>query len=1278
MISQVACVPRICQSCRQGLLLRRNPTFGAARFFHPDTVLQRRGNDPSAVQSKARIEALISGKTWEEDKPSRNARGSRGRKRGGTNSSVVQSKARIEALISGKAWEEDKPSRVSRGSRGKKRQNTPKSRGTRDDELPDWGLTSEQKKPVGEEKRNSRDRDGEISTLRGMIHGQLYDLTPTLTRSKNMESWIEHTPRGSLNVEEHRIPEGKSTTNVEENRAPKIREIITGAKEYENFESNDKIIPTDTKPLEDDRPSNNETVLGHALESSGDISEDVSSNSLGFTPGSISISEPETSITELVSTAQVSDDGTTAEKDEAPASLEEPRSHAKRDFKHELLQKQSISIAALGEDISALVLPNPDKLKRKTNPIVSLPRDRRVLGSALDWESLLDDTDSLEDISVQVKRNIEEFRPKDSSVKKAKDFKKLIRALVDGFTKDQLTAYFRQTLEISNRAANETPKYPWLVKETAWVPSNSEILGVFSPKQKVAYLILKDAWALDIQEQVEGLGAVFVTLRPDVFDLISNPSTGALEFLQSGILDESNNEDIIADKKNELHIYARKASVRTIMSRIDEAVASMRTQELSVKGIDSLDLHKDVLARLSSITRTSIQYHKEDSILNVKWLDQYSPAANTKPAPNVPSLQIENPPDVVLRLLLQDRHIRDGFKSTSDYCTLPPSKTGMFMPHGREVRSLSWRNKMRTWYRYVMPVGKPSPENPTPLKLSSSKRLLRRTSKLKTDGAQVRFSATFGHILHSDPVPSSSSRKKTTGHRVLLPVLPHPAAFTRLIGPERSNPPINKSSSIVLNFIPTQHDSKAPEVRLSLPVNADDDFSNFTMSAESKLYAISPIHQQDFSCPRESVDVRVNQQSELPLDLAKQSHIRGFFDASEFNLVEGRLRTPSHTQISLPSKLLLEPSKGKKATSEVAYTFAGLEIHQTMDLQWHNHILRYNSIEAGQHGGTRQELSLQAVQDPKGPTSAVHRAQFLHAVTGIISGKYFSWEEGYKAIRKLPEEHELDSEQNQDYGNAKGLKVDTPTLHVDDAWSRPTAEGYIRSAESTSIHEQCDRTLESGEELSIVIRQVLSGEEGLQSTRYTNQGEDAIRAGEKLVSLIEETLAQEAPPLEGSNIPSDDHPAAVSAIDEAEDVIRTTEHLTASIEDTVLKQPSRDGMEVLVQEVTPSEGRTIPSDDDLTSNATIDKAEDVLRTTEQLTKIIEVSLQEQNSRGSEDTQNQETGPSGSDRITSDGHSSSTFDEVENAIRTAEQLATVIEEAVEKQKSHEGVDGREMS
>ncbi|CAH0017008.1 unnamed protein product [Clonostachys rhizophaga] len=1188
MISQVACVPRICQSCRQGLLLRRNPTFSAARFFHPDTVLQRRGNDASVVQSKARIEALISGKPWEEEKP----------------------------------------------SGGRKRRNTPKSRRIQDDELPDWGLSSEQKKPVTEKKKPVvqkkrraaqkpkafRDRDGETSTSRSNIHSQLYDLSPTISRSKNSNMWKEAAAKGLSDVEGHRISRGKSTTNYEENWASKIEEIKTDAKEYDEG----KTTPTATVSLEDDRPSNNEIVSGNAPGSLGASPEDVPSNSLGFTPESISITGAETFNAEAVSTAQAGDDSAIAEADEGSADSERPRSYAKREFKHQHLEQRNISISALGEDISALVLSNPDKLKRKTNPVVSLPRDRGVLGSELDWTSLLDDTDALDDISVQVRRNIEEFRPKDSSVIKAKDFKKIIRALFNGFTNEQLAAYFRQTLETSSRATNETPKYPWLVKQTTWVPSNPELLGPLSPKQKVAYLILKEAWALDIQEQNEGLGAVSVTLRPDVFELISNPSTGALKSLQYDILDESSNEDIVAnEKKHELGIYARKASVRTILSRIDEAAASMRTQELSVQGVDSLDLQKDVLARLSSITKTSIQYRKEDSILNVKWLDQHSPAANTKPSPSGPSLQVESPPDIVLRLLLQDRYIRDRFQSTSDYCVLPPSETAMFMPHGREVRSLSWRNKLRTWSRYVMPVGKSSSENTAQLKLSSSKRLLRKTSKLKTDGPQVRFAATFGHILHSDAAaPSPSKRKKTTGHRVLLPVLPHPAAFTRLIGKGKANPPLSKSSSIVLNFIPTQHDSKAPEVRLSLPVNADDDFSDFTMSDESKLYAISPIHQQDFLCPRESVDVRVTQQSELPLDLAKQSHIREFFRASEFNLVEGRLRTPSHTQISLPAHLLPEPSKDAQTASEVGYTFAGLEIHQTMDLEWHDHILRYNSIEAGQHGGTRQELSLQAVQDPNGPTNAVHRSQFLHAVNGIVTGKFFSWTEGYKAIRKLPEEHELDSEQNQGYKNMEGLKVDTPDFHPDDTWSHASGESHVHSAEPTSIYEQSDRTLESGEELSLIVRQALSGEEGLQSTRYTNQGEDAIRAGERLVRMIEEALAQEAAPVEGGNITSDDHHASISAITQAEDVLRTTEQLTITIEESLEEQKSQGREETLGQEATPPESDSITFDDLIPS--------------------------------------------------------STLDEAENGLRTAEQLVTIVEEAVEKQKSDEGVDGRNTS
>jgi hypothetical protein len=306
---------------------------------------------------------------------------------------------------------------------------------------------------------------------------------------------------------------------------------------------------------------------------------------------------------------------------------------------------------------------------------------------------------------------------------------------------------------------------------------------------------------------------------------------------------------------------------------------------------------------------------------------------------------------------------------------------------------------MRSWTRLVAPIGKPSPDQEPP-----EIRMTVPEPEISPGLEEGRhLTASFGHILHeSADVTTSKDGPQNARHFALSPIVPHPAAFTDMLSD--SEQAVRRQVFILLNFAPSpQHAGQAPEVKLRLPVDPEDDFSSFTMPETASLYAVQPQLRQLVMLPEASTDVRLTQDKTLDMDLADQRHVRRFFADSEFNLTEGRLQTPSKVGIFLPQEWLTS-SSGEDNKTLVDYTFAGLEIHQTVDLGWKGHTLKYSSIEAGQHGGTRQELSLEAAV-PEDALAVDEVVQgFTREVAQIALGKVFPWAGGHALVREIPEE----------------------------------------------------------------------------------------------------------------------------------------------------------------------------------------------------------------------------------------------------------------------------------
>lgn len=200
----------------------------------------------------------------------------------------------------------------------------------------------------------------------------------------------------------------------------------------------------------------------------------------------------------------------------------------KRSLQDERIQSRSVPVAALGEQIEAIMLKNPNEMKRPKRPA------RRIQDKAPEAKVKLDaerdlmmeevEENNQETLEAALK-HIDDLRPVDRTILPMKDFDALANTLVDGFKSSQLTRYYnRERLTAHNRSLQKPPSYSWVDNLSPWEPAKPDHWGPLRPKQRQVILIMQTIWNLEVKEQVEGLGRTLVWLEPRIFQLIARKS----------------------------------------------------------------------------------------------------------------------------------------------------------------------------------------------------------------------------------------------------------------------------------------------------------------------------------------------------------------------------------------------------------------------------------------------------------------------------------------------------------------------------------------------------------------------------------------------------------------------------------------------------------------------------------------------------------------------------------------------------------------------------------
>jgi hypothetical protein len=345
---------------------------------------------------------------------------------------------------------------------------------------------------------------------------------------------------------------------------------------------------------------------------------------------------------------------------------------------------------------------------------------------------------------------------------------------------------------------------------------------------------------------------------------------------------------------------------------------------------------------------------------------------------------------------------------------MPNAMTGAFVNYPN-VEGLEWRNRLRQWTRWTVPIQKtagyqvepleptefanpgdqdpPSPstnqgnensESPNAEQTvadpsSGANRERSQGSTYWSDKYFTSSSTLVGHVLHSHANERSAQAKKLLDNNndalhafsTQVPNLTQILASATLLRPE----PIE---SLILRFLPnplqpSASDNKPigpaalnafPPVEMRFDIDPDTSKAKFR-----ETRAVVQEERTDLMLPYQAVDLRFLQKTTSRLRRSFIPQIKDFLDKSDLSLMGGQLETPAKILLPISRhlcrdqgfQLLLGKQETGQEIAEVEYLFTGLEIRSTIALEFRGWRLLYTSIEAGKADGRRSELSLRPI-----------------------------------------------------------------------------------------------------------------------------------------------------------------------------------------------------------------------------------------------------------------------------------------------------------------------------
>ncbi|KAL2161206.1 hypothetical protein VTH06DRAFT_8426 [Thermothelomyces fergusii] len=680
-----------------------------------------------------------------------------------------------------------------------------------------------------------------------------------------------------------------------------------------------------------------------------------------------------------------------------------------------LPKRESLGVAMLGKPGSAIVLRERRPVKKKPG-LAELVKSGAadVLETHVEPASLLASNDPSPDWE-DVLLNIHELRPKDERILTDKAFAQLRDTLVRSFTNPQLNRYIRE-YETIRQMDQEGPREPaaeklppWVLGHQPWAPMpEDEVDGALphlaafitkdmAPKTRLAVRLMRDCWDLYNQSVLDKDGYVCLRLRDVEFTLLTRGNRRWLEGTQRDILAQIKEVRLIRGSQL-VSVVAPKHAADAIVERIHGVLSGTRTSEFESGLVPPECLDPRILEEVGSVTNTVTRLDPSGKKVIVTWIH-----ASHR------SEDYENACETVLRFL----RLAYGPKprASSALAVVPEdlAHQGRYLLNFTPGRKLPWHERSVRWERWTAAV--PSWNASSRLALGSIPADilpfgLKESDTVKDSGPapessspgwstepRTDTSVVFGHVVFSRQSSAATSASQspeaaawldTSLPRTFIPVLPPLGSL---------NMPNNLMETGLWHTTTVIRFSPAPDVPADLAASAPDlelliEADHVEVKSLLSLRAVRESFTCDVLFPAAPVDARLVQRRYFSLPGPSIGQhvppVVDFLAKSDLRPWTGKLRTPGALPaVPLPRRLLAQEDGTSSSTSSssssssssgsnegdddgdvvrIDYALASVQIERTVAAEHAGLRLRYTSVQAGQRGGDRAEIALDAVR----------------------------------------------------------------------------------------------------------------------------------------------------------------------------------------------------------------------------------------------------------------------------------------------------------------------------
>ncbi|KAI0162159.1 mitochondrial inner-membrane-bound regulator-domain-containing protein [Xylariaceae sp. FL1272] len=662
----------------------------------------------------------------------------------------------------------------------------------------------------------------------------------------------------------------------------------------------------------------------------------------------------------------------------------------------------SLGAVMLGKPAAAIIMRDHGAIKRKRHADLKQRRgqsDDTPRASASDLEKLID-SEGGKATAQEILSSIHQLQPADK-ILRDKDFRKLQKVLSEGFLSAQLLQYIEWQkskpthVPIEPNAKQERAllekQYAWIYTIKPWVKTETEEPGqrptdghqppaytseTTTPKEYIAIHIMREIWGVSLAELGPPLGETRVTLQGTEFALLMRGTQRFMHSIGKELLDSGEKIEALRSK-NTLRFVTAQGKVKQLLETLDRILESMTTSVFRVPIAKSVYFDDATLEEVGRITNSQVKFTKNRAgtqrQLHVTWLELKSRAQrDLKP--------LENIGHIVYRLLLSaasQKHISQMFVQPG------AMKTVRLIKDSSNKDNLAWRDKLRRWARYVSPTAQQTAVDEKlpiqdlklpfdPLGASTLSTQPDDTAENNTTDPHIWpksprtvTTAHFGYVLHPYPAVNSKELDLENQDHRFSHIAPHPNALISLN--KATDSIVETSSTIILHFSPPLSSATGsspsptpPTLELHLSV------SDTRILGARALHAIKQNHHTTILLPSSPVDLRLTQTEYTPLNirppytLMSYGPIQDYLKNAVVDLRKGKLDFPAEALFRIPQHLftLTPDPKGPDSDSQILYDYMGLEFRRSAKIPYSGHELTYTSIEAGQGGGRRAEVTL--------------------------------------------------------------------------------------------------------------------------------------------------------------------------------------------------------------------------------------------------------------------------------------------------------------------------------